>query len=225
MAMWRMLKDYSLKYPEIGNRVYEKFYNMLEYTVEGQYVENQFIHYTKDLKQAPEDLYFRIVDSKTCYYTVYGPMQIGAIAAGQQGEALEILKEIGKNVGVAFQIVDDILDMTADEKTFGKKNFGDLYEGKLTLMVLHAYKNANDEEKRKMDDIYRKKRQEKTKEEIDFIRQLIDKYGGLEYAQQTADLYGRKATAAIEKYADKLPQNEFTPIFVSAMKELYVRKK
>jgi len=225
MAMWRMLKDYMRQHPEKGNRLFEKFYHMLEYTVEGQYIENQFIHYTKDLKQASEALYYRIVDSKTCYYTVYGPMQIGAIAAGQTGETLEILKDIGKSAGIAFQIVDDILDMTADEKVFGKKNFGDLYEGKLTLMILHAYKNATPAEKAKMDAIYAKKRQDKTKEEIDFLREMIDKYHGLDYARQMAEAYGNKAKETVEKYKDNLPQNEFTSLLMSAMEELYIRNK
>ncbi len=225
MAMWRMLKDYMVKYPEKGNRLFEKFYHMLEYTVEGQYVENQFIHHTKDLNQASEALYYRILDSKTCYYTVYGPMQLGAIAAGQKGETLEVLKEIGQPAGVAFQIVDDILDMTGDEKLFGKKNFGDLYEGKLTLMVLHAFESATPEEKAKMNAIYAKKRQDKTKEEIDFLRELIDKYDGLGYARRTAEVYGNKAKAAVEKHKDKFPLNGFTPLVMSAMEELYIRKK
>jgi geranylgeranyl pyrophosphate synthase len=226
MAMWRMLKDYmKMNGADNGNKVYEKFYDMLEYTVEGQYIENKFIHNTKDLKQASEDLYFRILDSKTCYYTVYGPMQIGAIAAGQSGPILDILKEIGRNAGIAFQIQDDILDMTADEKLFGKKNFGDLYEGKLTLMVLKAYKDATPEEKKRFDDIYRKKRQEKTKEEIDFLREMIDKYHGLDYAKETAKRYGEKAAETVMKYNDSLPKNEYTQILLSAMKEMYERNK
>jgi len=226
MAMWKMLKDFIIKCGvERGNRLYNKFYEMLAYTVEGQYVENKFIHNTKDLKQASEDLYFRILDSKTCFYTVHGPMQLGAIVAGQDDKTLDKLKEIGWNAGVAFQIADDILDMIADEKVFGKKNLGDLYEGKLTLMVLHAYKNATPSEKDKMDTIYKKKRQDKTQDEIFFIRDLINKYGGIEYATQTAKKYGDKATETITKYKDSFPQNEYTDIMMSAIEELYVRKK
>jgi len=225
MAMWQMLKDYVLERPELGNRIYDKFYQMISYTIDGQFIENRFIHDTKDLKQASEDLYFRILDSKTCYYTVYGPMQIGAMAARQGEKTLEILKEIGKPAGVAFQIVDDILDMTADEKVFGKKNFGDLYEGKLTLMILHAYDAATPEERGKIDAIYRKNRQEKTKEEVDFLREMIDKYDGLGYAKETAKRYGQTAADAIEKYKNELPDNEYKQLMLSAMEELYIRNK
>ncbi len=225
IAMWKMLKDYMLKNNKAGNRLYEKFNHMLNYTVEGQYIENKFIHNTKDLDKASTDLYFRILDSKTCYYTVFGPMQLGAIVAGQSDEMLEILKEVGTNAGIAFQIVDDILDMTADEAKFGKKNFGDLYEGKLTLMILHTYELATPEEKKKINAIYHKTRSSKTREEIDFLREMIAKYKGIEYATQKAKEYGDKASVAIEKYSDKFPNNEYKQIMLSAIEELYVREK
>jgi geranylgeranyl pyrophosphate synthase len=226
MAMWRMLKDYVLsRGAAIGNSVYEKFCDMIEYTIEGQYIENHFIHDTKDLKQASEELYFRILDSKTCYYTVYGPLQIGAMAAGQSGETLEMLKEIGKDAGTAFQIQDDILDMTADEKVFGKKNFGDLYEGKLTLMILHAYKGATQDERSRIDSVYRKRRQDKTEDDILFLREMIGKYGGLEYAADAAKRYGLKSKETLERYRSRLPDNEYRELLLSAAEELYVRKK
>ncbi len=226
MAMWKMLKDYIIKVgAEKGNRLYEKFYDMLNYTVEGQYVENHFIHDTKDLKKADEALYFRIVDGKTCYYTLYGPMQLGAIVGNAKEKDLQILKEIGEKTGRAFQIVDDILDMTADEKEFGKKNNGDLFEGKLTISVLHVYNNATPQEKKKLDAIYKKKRQDKTNDEILYIRELMDKYGSIDYARKMADKFGEEAKALVKKYRPMLPQNEYTDLLVSAVEEMYIRKK
>ncbi|MDE1857058.1 MAG: polyprenyl synthetase family protein [Candidatus Micrarchaeota archaeon] len=226
MVMWKMLKDYIAQVGiERGGRLYDRFFDMIKYTVEGQYVENTFIHDTKDLKRASEDLYFKIVDSKTCFYTVYGPMQLGAIAAGQPDNVLDALKEIGTYAGIAFQITDDVLDLIGDEKVFGKKNRGDLYEGKLTLMVLHAYRSATPEEKERMDSIYRKRRQEKSAEEIQFIVDMIDKYRGLDYAKGVAEQYGQKAKAAIDRHRSLLPDNDYARIMISAMEELYVRKK
>ncbi len=225
IAMWRIIKDYMLKAgPEKGNRLFEKFYDMLQYTVEGQFVENKFIHDTKDIESGSEDLYFRIVDSKTCYYTVYGPMQLGAIAAGQPDSVLAQLKEIGTAAGKAFQIVDDILDMTADE-SFGKQKYGDLYEGKLTLIILQTYKSADAREKAKIDAIYRKKRADKTKDEIDFLAEMVKKYGGIEYATKTANGYGDQAKALIKKYGAKMPDNEYRELLLNAVNELYNRNR
>lgn len=226
MAMWKMLHDYTLRYgPQKGKRVYEKFYDMLEYTVAGQHIENNFIHNIKKLADVDENLYFRIADSKTCYYTVYGPMQIGAIVANQDDRILERLKDIGKDAGIAFQITDDILDMIGDEKKFGKKNFGDLYEGKVTLIILHAYKNATKEEKEKIDAIYAKERKEKTKEEIDFLRDVIEKYDGIGYAKEVARKYGNSAEEKVKEFSKELPENEYKNILISAIEELYVREK
>ncbi|MGC8662734.1 MAG: polyprenyl synthetase family protein [Candidatus Micrarchaeia archaeon] len=226
MAMWRMLHDYTLRYgKEKGRRLFDKFYNMLEYTVEGQHIENEFIHYTKNLAKVDESLYYRIVDSKTSYYTVYGPLQLGAIVAGQSDEMLEKLKSIGKDAGVAFQIADDVLDMVGDEKKFGKKNFGDLYEGKVTLIILHTYKNATKEEKEKIDKIYAKKRNEKTEDEINFLREMIEKYNGIGYAKEVAKKYGDSAEKKVREISSELPNNDYKNILISAIEELYVRDK
>lgn len=226
IAMWRMLRDYIAKAGmKNGLRLFDKFYDMLEYTVEGQYVETNFIHNVKSLDDATVDFYLRIAGSKTCYYTVYGPMQLGAIVAGRNDETLNMLKEIGHPVGVAFQIIDDVLDMTGDEKVFGKRRYGDLYEGKLTLIMLHAYNHANATERRKIDEIYKKRREDKTEEEILFLASLADKYKSIEHAKQKAEQYAEKARKAAEKYKSKLPNNEYRDILLSAIEEMYKRHK
>lgn len=226
IAMWRMLKDYMLSAgPELGNRVFEKFYNMLEYTVEGQYLETNFMFNTKVLNNVGEDFYYRIVSSKTCYYSVYGPMQIGAIIAGAENESINALKVIGEPAGIAFQIVDDILDMTADEKKFGKKLYGDLYEGKLTLIILYTYMNASSSERNEIDAIYSKPRSQKTSEEIMMLVDTIKKYDGIGYAKEVAEKYANKAREALEKHRSLMPENSFSQIFLSAIDGLYARDR
>ncbi len=225
-AMWRMVKDHLLSAGmEKGNRFYEKFYDMIEYTVEGQYIDTNFFVNIRDLKKASEDLYFRIVESKTCYYSVYGPLQLGAIVANADQKTMGMLKDIGAPAGRAFQIIDDVLDMTADEKLFGKKNYGDLYEGKLTLIILNTYKNATEAEKTRIDEIYKKRRKGRTDEEVGFLIEIIDKYDGIEYAKSRAKAYGEEAKSIIERYKNALPNNEYTETMLSAVEELYMRKK
>lgn len=225
ITMWKMLKDYMAQNPAVGTRLFDKFYDMLQYTVEGQYIETNFIFNTRSLAKASESLYYRIIASKTCYYSVYGPMQLGAIIAGQDDGKLNLLKDIGSPAGTAFQIVDDILDMTADEKTFGKKRYGDLYEGKLTLIMLHAYNSATADEKAKIDAIYNKRREQKSQEEIAFLAEIVAKYGSLDYAKSQAEKYGLEAKAAMEKYDDIIPVNEYKMVLTSAIEEMYTRKK
>jgi geranylgeranyl diphosphate synthase type II len=226
LAMWKIVKDYMEKAgAKSGGRFFDYFYNMLQYTVEGQFVETNFIYNTRDLSKATEELYYRIIGSKTCFYSVYGPMQLGAIVAGQDAETLKILQDIGSPAGIAFQITDDILDMMADEKVFGKQKYGDLYEGKLTLIILHAYRHADQHERTKINRIYRKGRAEKNKKEIEFLVNVIEKYGGIDYAKKEAERYGHMAKQAVLRYGSVLPNNRYKDILMSAIEELYMRKK
>ena len=226
IVMWKMLKDYMLEAGQTtGNRVFDKFYNMLEYTVEGQYIETNFMSNIKDLSKVSEDLYFRIVHSKTCYYSVYGPMQIGAMAAGKDEGTINIMKTIGEPAGIAFQIVDDVLDMNADESSFGKKRYGDLYEGKLTLIIHHSYNQATKDEKEKIAAIYKKNRDQKSEDDINFLIEAINKYGGVDYAQSVAESYCKKAKEAVDSSRGLIPDNEYTQTLLSAIEELYSRKK
>ena len=226
IVMWKMLKDYLLEAGmDTGNRVFDKFYNMLEYTVEGQYIETNFMSNVRDLSKVSEEFYFRIVHSKTCYYSVYGPMQIGALAAGKDAGTINIMKTIGEPAGMAFQIVDDILDMTADESSFGKKRYGDLYEGKLTLIIHHAYGQATKDEKERIDAVYKKNRGQKSEEDINLLIEMIDKYGGIDYAQSVAESYCRKAKEAVDSSRGLIPDNEYTQTLLSAIEDLYSRKK
>jgi geranylgeranyl diphosphate synthase type II len=226
LAMWRIIFDYAINAGKRkGTNTYLKFYDMLEKTVEGQYIETNFIINVKRIGEATETLYETIAKAKSAYYSVYGPLQLGAIVAGVNNAGLVPLKRIGEPAGIAFQITDDILDMIGDEKTFGKKRYGDLYEGKITLMALHAYKNATNEERKRIDGIYSKRREQKTEAEIGWLADLMISKGSIAYAQSEAQRYGDMANAKIEEYKAKLPNNEFTDILFSAIPELYKRQK
>lgn len=226
ISMWKALKDYMVSAAgQRGSRLFDTFYDMLERTVEGQYLETNFILNSKSLSKASEKLYLDIVSSKTCYYTVYGPMQLGAIAAGASDAKLHALREIGYPAGVAFQIIDDVLDMTADEKVFGKQRYGDLYEGKLTLIMLHAYESSSDSEKKETDRIFSKQRQQKTPEEISFLAGIAEKYGSVEYARGRAKMYADKAKEAVKQFSGEIPSNSYRDILLSSIEEMYRREK
>ncbi len=75
-------------------------------------------------------------------------MRLGAVLAGASEELEEQLGEFGRNLGIAFQIVDDVLDLTATEEVLGKPVASDLREGKATLAVVHAFEHATPHEQR-----------------------------------------------------------------------------
>ena len=110
------------------------------------------------------------------------------------------------------------------EKEFGKKRYGDLYEGKLTLIMLHAYNAANRAERARIDRIYKKERNSKTKAEIDFLAYVIEKYGSVEYARAEASRYGRMAQETLRDNQTLFPENEYKEVFTSAVESLFIRK-
>jgi octaprenyl-diphosphate synthase len=84
-----------------------------------------------------EDLYFRIVRDKTA--SLFGwAARAGAASAGAPGDAVSALGAYGEHVGVAFQLVDDVLDYAGDPQATGKSLLADLLEGKLTLPLIRA---------------------------------------------------------------------------------------
>ena len=114
---------------------------MTRESVEGQAIELDWIRRNRcDL--VDED-YLQMVVQKTGWYSFIVPMQVGAIAAGAENEALEALVAFGTDLSIAFQITDDLLNVRADPEEYGKEIGGDLWEGKRTLILLHALRTAS----------------------------------------------------------------------------------
>jgi octaprenyl-diphosphate synthase len=84
-----------------------------------------------------EDVYFRVVGDKTASLFAWAARS-GAAVAGAPAEASSALGQFGARIGMAFQLVDDVLDYAGDPRATGKALFGDLLEGKLTLPLLRA---------------------------------------------------------------------------------------
>jgi octaprenyl-diphosphate synthase len=90
-----------------------------------------------------EDEHFDIIRRKTAYL-FGGSAEIGALLGKVSAERQQALREYGFNLGVAFQIVDDLLDFTGDAETVGKPIGSDLREGKVTLPLIHMLRHAKD---------------------------------------------------------------------------------
>jgi len=166
-------------------------YNSLERTAAGQYQE---IYWTENVKEDfSDDDFYKIVEGKTCLYSIITPMIIGARIAGVDAERLKFIMPFGDAIGKAFQIQDDILNLTGDEKIYGKEIAGDIREGKLTLMFVNIIKNCNVDEKKRVIEIYRKKRTDKTNEEVAYILNLMNKYKSIDYAREKANEFANKA--------------------------------
>ncbi len=115
-----------------------------------------------------EETYLKIISAKTASLFA-AATKVGSILSNKENKVKEALEFYGKNLGLTFQIADDVLDYNSEIKFFGKKIGSDFYEGKVTLPIILLYQKANDNEK-----VYLKKLFEKDKkDEEDFKKVLL----------------------------------------------------
>jgi octaprenyl-diphosphate synthase len=123
------------------------------------------------------------------------------VLAGHGGARTEEkLGEYAWNLGMAFQLVDDVLDFTAREQTLGKPVGGDLREGKVTLPLVYALERATAPEQRLVETVLR----QRSYEEAPFteILALLDKYQGIERVKERAQAFTDKARAIINEFPE-----------------------
>ncbi|MCQ4034416.1 polyprenyl synthetase family protein [Kaistella montana] len=100
--------------------------------------------------------YIRMITYKTGVLSA-SSFEIGALIAGADFKDAKAIFNFGKNVGIAFQIMDDYLDVFGNQEQFGKKHAGDIYENKKTVLYLLAKEHATEEERKELDYWYSKK--------------------------------------------------------------------
>ena len=122
-------------------RILRAVAHMTRQTVDGQAVELEWVR--SNTWQLDDTDYLAMVELKTSWYSFITPLQVGAIAAGGGPEWMAPLESLGRHLGAAFQITDDLLNLRADPEEYGKEIGGDLWEGKRTLMLLHTLRFAD----------------------------------------------------------------------------------
>jgi geranylgeranyl diphosphate synthase type II len=180
---------------------FEEFLEMIHRTAEGQQIDLGWIAANRwDITEAD---YLELVQRKTAYYTVVAPLRLGALAAGLEPDPR--LKQAGLDLGVAFQIRDDWLNLAGDRAVYGKEIGGDLLEGKRTLMLVHLLNHLQDAERLEATRILTQLRADKTQGQMEEIMRLIRQTGSLEYAQGVADMHARRGLALLEAALSELP--------------------
>ena len=118
-------------------------------------------------------------------------------AAIEEGFNEEDFGLYGKNVGLAFQIVDDLLDITQDEKTLGKPAMLDFKEGKMTLPYIYLYEKLDEDDKEKLKSMFKK---DLSEDEKIWIKEKMKEYGIIERCFNEAKELVKQAKNAIKKY-------------------------
>lgn len=143
-----------------------------------------------------QQAYLQMIYNKTAVL-IEASARCGAILANLNEDDFA---QYGKNLGLAFQIVDDMLDITGDEKTLGKPAMSDFKEGKTTLAYMYLYEKLNNDEKEILKSYYKKELNQK---EISWIKHKMQEYQILNLVNMELKNYANNALKAIEKYKIK----------------------
>lgn len=144
-----------------------------------------------------EEEYMEIIRRKTAVL-FRGACLTGALVAEASEEKGTQLAAYGFNMGIAFQMVDDLLDYTLDTKVLGKEIGADLKEGKLTLPVIYSLKKAGARDRTLMEKIILNK--DFSSDNFETLISLMNKYGGQEYTKKLAAKYVNNAKNAVKKF-------------------------
>lgn len=157
--------------------------------------EGEVIHaYKSDDFDIGVDDYLNIMDLKTARLIACS-CRVGAVLAGAADDVVDAIGVYGSAVGVAFQIVDDVLDLVGEETTFGKPTQNDLREGKLTLPVMHARDSCSPSDREKLRGILFA--DERGPDDVQWIAELTRRHDGVGHAMGIAREMSRKATDAL----------------------------
>lgn len=146
-----------------------------------------------------EDEYMTVIRNKTAVL-IRGACIVGGEIADADEKAKQHLGEYGLNLGIAFQMADDLLDYISDTTTLGKEVGRDIQEGKITLPLIHALGQADPVSRDHMENIIQKP--EKTSEDIGIIVEYLNRFGGIEYTRKKAKAFVNKAVHALSSFQD-----------------------
>ena len=141
-----------------------------------------------------EEEYYDVIRRKTAVL-FKGACQVSALLADAPPQWEKALADYGFHMGMAFQMVDDVLDYTPDTAAWGKGVGADIREGKLTLPVIVALKSADERDRRSMERMIT--RQDFSDGEFKQFIALLERYGGIAYTRRRAAEHVRQARAAI----------------------------
>ena len=191
---WLYMQSFKIAVQERNFRVLDTLIELTQQMVEGELLQMEKLGKLITLEE-----HFDLIFRKTaCLFSVC--MRLGAILGGASPEQEEAAGSYGRNLGMAFQIVDDVLDLTASESVLGKPVASDLREGKVTMAVIHALERCTPQEREKIATVLRD-RAFNSVTHADILA-ILNRYGALDAANARAAEYAEAARKAICTFPD-----------------------
>jgi len=210
---WLYMQAFKVAVQERNFRILDTLIELTQQMVEGELLQMEKLG-----KLISLDEHFDLIFRKTaCLFSVC--MRMGAILGQATPEEEESLAQYGRDLGMAFQIVDDVLDLTASESVLGKPVASDLREGKVTMAVIHALERCTAAE-RKLIETFVKDRAFDAFTHGEILG-ILERYGSLEAAHARARQYATLARNAICSF----PEGEIKRSLLWAPEFVVAREK
>jgi octaprenyl-diphosphate synthase len=210
---WLYMQAFKVAVQERNFRILDALIELTQQMVEGELLQMEKLGKLISLEE-----HFDLIYRKTaCLFSVC--MRLGAILGGATPEQEEQVARYGRNLGMAFQIVDDVLDLTASEDVLGKPVASDLREGKVTMAVIDALRQCTPAERALIETVVRHRAfNGVTHAEI---LGILERYGSLESASARAAQYAESARKSICTF----PQSEIKRALLWAPDFVVAREK
>jgi len=191
---WLYMQAFKIAVQERNFRILDVLIDLTQQMVEGELLQMEKL----GKLISPQEHLDLIYRKTACLFSVC--MRLGAILGGATAEQEERLAQYGRDLGMAFQIVDDVLDLTASESVLGKPVASDLREGKVTLAVIHALERCTPAETRQIEAVLRERAFDGVTHTD--ILAILNRYGSLEYASKEATRHAKSAREALCTFPD-----------------------
>ncbi|HLJ45152.1 MAG TPA: polyprenyl synthetase family protein [Bryobacteraceae bacterium] len=202
---WLYMQAFQVALRERHFRVLDVLIGLTQLMVEGELLQLDRIG---KIDISEED-YMELIDRKTASL-FSASARLGAMVAGADESAETRIGDFAWNLGIAFQLVDDVLDFTSREQVLGKPVGSDLREGKVTLPLIYALSEASSEERSMVATVLR----EGTYDHVSFtdILRFIERRRGIERAREKAQQFTEKARAIIVEFPESPYQRALAAI-------------
>lgn len=192
---WLYMQSFQMALEERNFRILDVLIDLTQKMVEGELIQLAKIG---RIDVTEEDALKLATHKTACLFS--GCARLGAVLGGLEGEEEEALADYGKYAGLAFQLVDDLLDFTASAKQLGKPVLSDLKEGKVTLPLIYAMENGHREARELVSQVLEEKEFVSVKPER--LVALVHESGALDRTRRLAQDYAARAKECINSQRD-----------------------
>ncbi|MBV9268511.1 MAG: polyprenyl synthetase family protein [Acidobacteriaceae bacterium] len=202
---WLYMQAFQIALRERNFHILDVLISLTQMMVEGELLQLERLHRI-DVSEAD---YMELVDRKTA--SLFSACaSLGASSAGADEAAESTLADFAWNLGMAFQLVDDILDFTSTEKVLGKPAGNDLREGKVTLPMIYALESATPDERNAVQTVIH----DGSYEQVPFMRvlQVLQAHNSISRAYERAHTFTEKSRAIISAFPDSEVQRALRAI-------------